>query len=53
MQKFEYRVSRVLKHSELESYMNDMAKEGWRVVDTVLWSNVKIGVIVTFERELG
>ena len=53
MQKYEYRVSKVLKRDEAESYMNEMAQDGWRVVDTVMWANVKFGIVVTFERELG
>jgi hypothetical protein len=52
MQKYEYRISNVLKRDDVESYMNDMAKEGWKVIDTVFWSNVKIGIIVTLEREI-
>ena len=53
MQKYEYKVSNVLKHDDVEAYMNNMAKEGWKVIDTVLWANVKIGIIVTLEREVG
>jgi hypothetical protein len=52
MQKYEYKVSDVLKQEELESYMNDMAKEGWRVIDTVFWEKFKIGIVVTLEREM-
>lgn len=52
MQKYEYKVSEVLKPDELESYMNNMAREGWRVISTVYWTNFRIGIIVTLEREI-
>ena len=52
MQKYEYKVSNVLKRDEVELYMNNMAKEGWKVVDTVFWGNVGWGIIVTLEREM-
>jgi hypothetical protein len=53
MQKYEYKVSKVLKRDEAEFFMNEMAKDGWRVIDTVMWANVKLGIVVTLERELG
>jgi len=52
MQRYEYKVSDVLRRDEVETYMNAMASQGWRVVDTVLWYYFRVGIVVTMEREI-
>ena len=44
---------KVMKSSldEAEGVMNDMARQGWRVIDVTYWTNWTTGVVVTFERE--
>jgi hypothetical protein len=49
---FEYKVVETKNGKEAEIQMNELAKEGWRVVATSYWLNYKAILIITFEREL-
>ena len=48
---FEYRMLEAKNHIEADELMNKMAKEGWRVVNVVFWTNFKTCLLITFERE--
>ena len=47
---YEYKVE-ILKVREAEAKMNELAKEGWRVVEITPNVAMGYGVVVTFERE--
>ena len=47
---YEYKVE-ILKVREAETKMNELAKEGWRVVEITPNVAMGYGVVVTFERE--
>ena len=47
---YEYKVE-IYKVKEAESAMNQMAKDGWRVVTVSPNMAMGYGVVVTFERE--
>jgi len=32
--------------------MNEMAKQGWEVVDVTLWHNFEVKLIITFVRDV-
>lgn len=49
--KYEYKVLEARNSNEAEKLMNDMAKEGWRVIGITYWTNFKVILIITFERE--
>lgn len=48
---FEYKVIKVANPSEAEGIMNNMAKDGWRVVSTTYWTKWGTYLVITFERE--
>ncbi len=48
---FEYKVIKVANLSEAEGIMNNMAKDGWRVVSTNYWTKWGTYLVITFERE--
>lgn len=48
---YEYKVIEVEYPKDMEKLMNDMAKDGWRVVSTAHWHNFKATMVITFERE--
>ncbi|MFA5543367.1 MAG: hypothetical protein WC008_04125 [Bacilli bacterium] len=48
---FEYRVIEAKNAIDAETKMNLMAKDGWKVVSTSYWTNFKVLIIITFERE--
>lgn len=35
-----------------EDIMNDMARQGWRVVSMTYWSYWNVSLLITFEREI-
>lgn len=47
----EYKVMEAGNSQRAEQIMNEMAREGWRVVSTAFWANFKALIIITFERE--
>ncbi|MCI5503944.1 MAG: DUF4177 domain-containing protein [Eubacterium sp.] len=47
---YEYRVE-TYKVKEAEAAMNQLAKEGWRVIQVSPNMGVGYGVVVTYERE--
>ena len=47
---YEYKVE-ILKVREAESRMNELARDGWRVVEITPNVAMGYGVVVTFERE--
>ncbi|MDY0276596.1 MAG: DUF4177 domain-containing protein [Acholeplasma sp.] len=47
---YEYKVMSAKNYNEAEEIMNLLAKEGWRVVNTTYWMNVKVYLVITFER---
>lgn len=49
---YEYKVVEVRNSAEAESIMNKMAKDGWRVVSTTYWTNFRVLLIITFEKEI-
>lgn len=49
---FEYKVLEVHSAKESEKVMNEMAKDGWRVISTFMWQNFRVIIIITFEREI-
>ena len=38
--------------TEAEKIMNDMARDGWRVVSTCYWAYWWVHLLITFERDL-
>ena len=48
---YEYKVVEAKGAKKAEEIMNQMAKEGWRVISNVYWMNMKAILIITFERE--
>jgi hypothetical protein len=50
--KYEYKVIEVSNPSKAEAIMNDMSKKGWRVISVVLWHNVLVKLVITFEKEV-
>ena len=52
MNRYEYKVNEAKNSREAEIIMNQMANEGWRVISTILWSNMAIRIVITFEREI-
>jgi len=48
---YEYKVVEAKGAKQAEEVMNEMAKDGWRVISSVYWMNVKAILIITFERE--
>lgn len=49
--KYEYKVLEAKNYAEAEKLMNTMAEEGWRVLSNCYWVNLKVRLIITFERE--
>lgn len=47
----EYKVVETTKHGA-EKLMNDMAKQGWEVVSMTYWNMWKIGLLITFSKEV-
>lgn len=47
----EYKVELAKNLEKAEEIMNDLAKDGWKVVSTAYWYNWKVGLTITFERE--
>ena len=47
---YEYKVE-ILKVKEAESRMNELARDGWRVVEITPNVAMGYGLVVTFERE--
>ena len=48
---FEYKVITVENPKDLETEINAVAVDGWKVISIKVWHNFKAYVIVTFERE--
>lgn len=48
---FEYKVVEYKQPKFMEEGINQMAKDGWRVVSTACWHNALVTMVVTFERE--
>lgn len=48
---YEYKVVEAKNSKEAERIMNDMAKDGWKVISNTYWVNFKAILIITFERE--
>ena len=48
---FEYKVIKT-KVDNAEREINELAKDGWRVISTIYWMNVKALIIITFEKEI-
>lgn len=46
----EYKVIKAKDAERAEELMNEMAQEGWEVVDVTLWYKWDIYLIVTFAR---
>ncbi len=51
MKKYEYKVMQGKDPKHAEQIMNEMSNDGWRVVDTAVWRNFTVMIIITFERE--
>lgn len=49
---YEYKVMEAKNSAEAESIMNEMAKDGWRVISNIFWTNFKALLVITFEREI-
>lgn len=49
--KYEYKVIKV-KVNDAEDLMNQMSKDGWRVVSTSPNLAMGYGIIITFEKEV-
>ncbi|MGN0806565.1 MAG: DUF4177 domain-containing protein [Candidatus Coproplasma sp.] len=47
----EYKVELAKNKDAAEEIMNELAKQGWRIVSTAYWYNWKVGLAITFERE--
>ncbi|MGN1060588.1 MAG: DUF4177 domain-containing protein [Candidatus Coproplasma sp.] len=47
----EYKVELAKNLEKAEELMNELAKEGWRVVSTAFLYYWKVGLSITFERE--
>ena len=47
----EYKVIGVKSIDEAEKKMNEMAREGWEVVNTSYYYGLKIVIVITFVRE--
>ena len=47
----EYKVELAKNLEQAEKIMNDLAKDGWKVVSTAYWDKWKVGLTITFERE--
>lgn len=50
--KYEYKVKEAKDAKKAEEIMNEMAKDGWRVISTIYWMNMKALIIITFEKEI-
>lgn len=48
---YEYKVVEAKNSKDAEQIMNNMAREGWRVISNTYWTNFKAILIITFERE--
>ena len=48
---YEYKVVEAKNSKDAEQIMNNMAREGWRVISNTYWMNFKAILIITFERE--
>ena len=48
---YEYKVIEAKNPKEAEEIMNEMAKEGWKVISNTYWVNFKSFLVITFERE--
>ena len=48
---YEYLVKEAKDSKEAEKIMNELAKDGWRVISNTYWINFKVMLIITFERE--
>lgn len=49
---YEYKVVEAKNTIEAEKIMNEMAKDGWRVISNVFWTNFKAILVITFERQI-
>ncbi len=47
---YEYKVKKAKNANEAEEIMNEMAKDGWRVVSTSYWTKWETCLVITFER---
>lgn len=47
----EYRVIEVKNSDEAEKAMNEMAANGWEVVEVTYWQKMNYRLIITFKRE--
>ncbi len=47
----EYKVVKAKNAEHAEQLMNEYAAQGWRVVNTMLWSNWTLFILITFERD--
>lgn len=47
---YEYKVIEYKQPKNMEEGMNEMAKQGWRVVSTAMWHNMLVTMVVTYER---
>ena len=48
----QYKIVEANNSKDAERKMNEMAKEGWRVVVTTYWMNFKALLIITFEKDI-
>ena len=48
---YAYKVIKVENPNDAEKIMNNMAKEGWRVISINYWTKWSTYLIVTFEKE--
>lgn len=48
---YEYKIEKAKNVKDAEVIMNEMAKEGWRVVSTRYWAYLGVYLVLTFERE--
>ena len=47
---YEYKVICIRDWNKLEDELNKYAKEGWRVISNVFYSQWNVGFVVTLER---
>lgn len=48
----QYKVIEAKNSAEAEQIMNEMAKDGWRVISNTFWQNFKAILIITFEKDI-
>ena len=48
----QYKVIDAKDSKEAELIMNKMAQDGWRVISTTYWTNFKVCLIITFEKDI-